>query len=205
MAASKAGFMKDAFILFAITLVSGICLGFVYEITKGPIEQATIAANNATYQAVLPAASQFDAVEGSEEQAAVLNASGELSRYGNVGVESVLEGTDASGNPVGYVLNTYSNDSYGGLVSLSVGVDMGGTIVGVGIREISDTPGLGLKAQDAEYTDQFVGKNADALTVTKSGSATETEINAISGATVTSEATTNAVNAALYYLHNYLE
>ena len=183
----------------------GICLGFVYEITKGPIEQATIAANNATYQAVLPAASQFDAVEGSEEQAAVLNASGELSRYGNVGVESVLEGTDASGNPVGYVLNTYSNDSYGGLVSLSVGVDMEGTIVGVGIREISDTPGLGLKAQDAEYTDQFVGKNADALTVTKSGSAAETEINAISGATVTSEATTNAVNAALYYLHNYLE
>ena len=134
MAASKAGFMKDAFILFAITLVSGICLGFVYEITKGPIEQATIAANNATYQAVLPAASQFDAVEGSEEQAAVLNASGELSQYGNVGVESVLEGTDASGNPVGYVLNTYSNDSYGGLVSLSVGVDMEGTIVGVGIR-----------------------------------------------------------------------
>ena len=205
MAASKAGFMKDAFILFAITLVSGICLGFVYEITKGPIEQATIAANNATYQAVLPAASQFDAVEGSEEQAAVLNASGELSQYGNVGVQSVLEGTDASGNPVGYVLNTYSNDSYGGLVSLSVGVDMEGTIVGVGIRENSDPPGLGLKAQDAEYTDQFVGKNADALTVTKSGSATETEINAISGATVTSEATTNAVNAALYYLHNYLE
>ena len=120
MAASKAGFMKDAFILFAITLVSGICLGFVYEITKGPIEQATIAANNATYQAVLPAASQFDAVEGSEEQAAVLNASGELSQYGNVGVESVLEGTDASGNPVGYVLNTYSNDSYGGLVSPSI-------------------------------------------------------------------------------------
>ena len=205
MAASKAGFMKDAFILFAITLVSGICLGFVYEITKGPIEQATIAANNATYQAVLPAASQFDAVEGSEEQAAVLNASGELSKYGNVGVESVLEGTDASGNPVGYVLNTYSNDSYGGLVSLSVGVDMEGTIVGVGIREISDTPGLGLKAQDAEYTDQFVGKNVHALTVTNSGSAAETEINAISGATVTSEATTNAVNAALYYLHNYLE
>ena len=50
-----------------------------------------------------------------------------------------------------------------------------------------------------------MGKNADALTVTKSGSAAETEINAISGATVTSEATTNAVNAALYYLHNYLE
>ena len=204
MAASKAGFMKDAFILFAITLVSGICLGFVYEITKGPIEQATIAANNATYQAVLPAASQFDEVEGSEEQAAVLNASGELSQYGNVGVESVLEGTDASGNPVGYVLNTYSNDSYGGLVSLSVGVDMEGTIVGVGIREISDTPGLGLKAKEDPFRTQYDGKSASELTVVKGGNAGDAEINAISGATITSNAVTNAVNAALYCKQNFI-
>ena len=55
-----------------------------------------------------------------------LNASGELSQFGNVGVESVLAGTDVSGNVVGYVFNTYSNDSYGGLVSLSVGMDTAG-------------------------------------------------------------------------------
>ena len=106
MAASKAGFMKDAFILFAITLVSGICLGFVYEITKGPIEQATIAANNATYQAVLPAASQFDAVEGSEEQAAVLNASGELSRYGKLYVAT----EDGSAGTKGTVMDAVKEE-----------------------------------------------------------------------------------------------
>ena len=44
MAASKSGFMKDALILFAITLISGVCLGFVYDITKAPIERATIEA-----------------------------------------------------------------------------------------------------------------------------------------------------------------
>ena len=38
MAASKSGFMKDALILFAITLVSGLCLGVVYDVTKAPIE-----------------------------------------------------------------------------------------------------------------------------------------------------------------------
>lgn len=205
MAASKSGFMKDALILCAITLVSGVCLGFVYEITEGPIEQANIAAANATYREVLSTADSFSTLEGSEAKVEELNASGELSQYGNVGVESVLAGTDASGNTIGYVINTYSNDSYNGLVSLSVGVDTEGTIIGVGIREISDTKGLGEKAKDAEYTNQFLGKGAEALTVTKSGAAGENEINAISGATITSEATTNAVNAAIYYLHNCME
>ena len=65
MAASKSGFMKDALILFAITLVSGLCLGVVYDVTKAPIEAATIAANNATYKQVLPEAESFDDVEGS--------------------------------------------------------------------------------------------------------------------------------------------
>lgn len=60
MAASKSGFMKDALILFAITLVSGLCLGVVYDVTKAPIEAATIAANNATYKQVLPEAESFD-------------------------------------------------------------------------------------------------------------------------------------------------
>lgn len=201
MAASKA-FMKDALILFAITLISGLCLGVVYDVTKAPIEQATIAANNKTYQEVLSAASSFTDVEGSEAVVAELNASGELAVYGGVAVESVLEGTDASGAVVGYVVNSLSNDSYGGAVKISVGFDAEGTITGVGIREISDTPGLGLKAKDAAFKDQYIGKNADSLVVNKMGASAENEIDAISGASITSNAVTNAVNAALYYLHN---
>ena len=46
---NKAGFMKDALILFVITLVSGCLLGGVYQVTKEPIEKATIAANNRQY------------------------------------------------------------------------------------------------------------------------------------------------------------
>ena len=201
MSASKA-FMKDALILFAITLISGLCLGVVYDVTKAPIEQATIAANNKTYQEVLSAASSFTDVEGSEAVVAELNTSGELAVYGGVAVESVLEGTDASGAVVGYVVNSLSNDSYGGAVKISVGFDAEGTITGVGIREISDTPGLGLKAKDAAFKDQYIGKNADSLVVNKMGASAENEIDAISGASITSNAVTNAVNAALYYLHN---
>ena len=202
MAASKSGFMKDALILFAITLVSGLCLGVVYDVTKAPIEAATIAANNATYKQVLPEAESFDDVEGSTEK--IAETADEIANlgFGGVAIESVLEAKDAS--VVGHVINSLSNDSYGGAVKLSIGFDADGTITGVGIRETSDTPGLGLKAKDDDYRNQYVGKNCESLSVTKSGSASDTEINAISGATITSNATTNAVNAALYYLHNCL-
>lgn len=200
--ASKSGFMKDALVLFAITLVSGLCLGFVYDITKGPIEQATIDKNNRTYQEVLSVASSFTEVEGSAEKIAELASSGELAGFGGVAIESVLEGTDASGAAVGYVINSLSNDSYGGAVKVSVGFDADGTITGVGIREINDTPGLGLKAKEPKFKDQYIGKNVDALVVTKLGASADNEIDAISGATVTSNAVTNAVNTAFYYLHN---
>ena len=200
MAASKSGFMKDALILFAITLVSGLCLGVVYDVTKAPIEAATIAA----YKQVLPEAESFDDVEGSTEK--IAETADEIANlgFGGVAIESVLEAKDASGEVVGHVINSLSNDSYGGAVKLSIGFDADGTITGVGIRETSDTPGLGLKAKDDDYRNQYVGKNCESLSVTKSGSASDTEINAISGATITSNATTNAVNAALYYLHNCL-
>ena len=200
--ASKSGFMKDALVLFAITLVSGLCLGLVYDIPKGPIEQATIDKNNRTYQEVLSVASSFIEVEGSVEKIAELAASGELAGYGGVAIESVLEGTDASGAAVGYVINSLSNDSYGGAVKISVGFDADGTITGVGIREINDTPGLGLKAKEPKFKDQYIGKNVDTLVVTKTGASADNEIDAISGATVTSNAVTNAVNTAFYYLHN---
>ena len=200
--ASKSGFMKDALVLFAITLVSGLCLGFVYDITKGPIEQATIDKNNRTYQEVLAAASSFQEIEGSSEKIAELAASGELAGFGGVAIESVLTGSDAGGTTVGYVVNSLSNDSYGGAVKISVGFDADGTITGVGIREINDTPGLGLKAKDAKFKDQYIGKNVESLAVTKTGASADNEIDAISGATVTSNAVTNAVNAAFYYLHN---
>ncbi|MBR6615750.1 MAG: FMN-binding protein [Lachnospiraceae bacterium] len=202
--ASKSGFMKDALVLFAITLVSGLCLGFVYDLTKGPIEQATIDKNNRTYQEVLSTASSFVEVEGSVEKIAELESSGALAGFGGVEIESVLVGTDASGAVVGHVVNSLSNDSYGGAVKISVGLDANGVITGVGIREINDTPGLGLKAKEPKFKDQYIGKKKDKefLVVTKLGAKESNEIDAISGATVTSNAVTGAVNAAFYYLHN---
>lgn len=55
----KGGFMKDALILFVITLVSGLLLGGVYQITKEPIEKAGLLANMEAYKNVFPEAADF--------------------------------------------------------------------------------------------------------------------------------------------------
>ena len=199
---SKAGFMKDAAILCVITLVSGCLLGGVYQVTKEPIRQATIAANNRAYKAVFNEAESFEA--GDALTAAIEGCNAELAAmdFGKVEVENVLKAVDAGGNELGYVITSLSNDSYGGVLKLSVGLKEDGTITGIEFLEISDTPGLGLKAKEPPFKDQFTGKNAPSLSVTKAGNADDTQINAISGATITSKAATNAVNTALYYLHN---
>ncbi len=199
--AGKSGFVRDAMTLVAITLIAGVALGGVYEVTKGPIEQATIAANNATYKEVFAEAQSFEEI--ADADLGGCNAGLAASEFGNVGIESVMAAKDASGADIGLVVNSYSNDSYGGKVGISVGLKEDGSITAIGIRETSDTPGLGLKAKDAPFKDQYIGKTAEKLSVTKSGNAGDAEINAISGATITSDAVTNAVNAALYYQQNY--
>lgn len=202
--AKKSGFMKDAFILFAITLISGVALGGVYQVTKEPIIQATIDSNNRTYKEVFADASTFDEDPSLAGKIADCNEKLKTQDFGNVGVQTVLDAKDASGKKVGYVINSFSNDSYNGLIEISVGLKEDGTITAIGFRLTTDTPGLGLKAKEPSFKDQYIGKNAASLSVVKNGNANDTQINAISGATITSRATTNAVNAALYFLHNCL-
>lgn len=199
---SKSGFMKDAVILFIITLVAGVCLGGVYEVTKAPIEKAKIEANKVAYQVVFPDAADFktsdalkEAVKSAEEQVSTLG-------FGNVLVDDALEAVDGSGAVIGHVICTTSKDGYGGNVSISVGIDTEGTVTGIEFLSISETAGLGMNATNPEFKDQFKGKQAESLSVTKSGAAGDDEIDAMSGATITSNAVTNAVNTALYFAAN---
>lgn len=198
------GYMKDALILFVITLFSGFLLGGAYQITKAPIEKATLAANIEAYKAVFPEAADFKADDKMKAAIETCNTDLTTQSFGNVGVNNALQAVDGSGALLGYVITSHSDDSYGGTVELSVGIKADGSISGIEFLAISDTPGLGLKAKEPAFKDQYNGKSAESLTVTKSGNAGDAEINAISGATITSSATTNAVNAALYYVHHYM-
>lgn len=197
-------FMKDAIILFVITLAAGISLGAVNEVTKGPIAQAKIEAQKEAYRAVYPDAADFKANPDFTEQveaSKTLLADSGLS-LGNVSVDDALEAVDGSDNVIGYIVNATSNDGYGGAVQISVGITKEGALTGIEFLEIAETPGLGMNATNPEFKDQFKGKAAESLTVSKSGASADNEISAISGATITSNAVTNAVNAALFFVQN---
>ncbi|MDR1548748.1 MAG: RnfABCDGE type electron transport complex subunit G [Hungatella sp.] len=199
------GFMKDALILFVITLISGFLLGGAYEITKEPIEKATEAANLAAYKKVFPEAADFTSDEKMEAAVEACNTELLSRDFGKVSVDNAFLAVDGSGNALGHVITAHSDDSYSGVVQISVGIKEDGTINGIEFLAISDTPGLGLKSKEPAFKDQYAGKNKESLTVTKSGNAGDGEINAISGATITSSAVTNAVNAALYYVHQSID
>ncbi len=102
------------------------------------------------------------------------------------------QGTDDSGNQVGYVF-TAGAKGYGGTVSVMVGLDNEGTITGVEILSHAETPGLGANAVKPDFKERFIGKNGE-LTVNKTSNDGQ-NIQAITAATITSKAVTNAVNS----------
>ena len=103
------------------------------------------------------------------------------------------EGT-ASGDTIGYVFKT-SAKGYGGDIDLMVGIDTSGKVTGVSILSISETAGLGMNAKNESFINQYIGKSGT-IGVSKNG-ASDTEIQALTGATITSKAVTSAVNTAL--------
>ncbi|MDD3404349.1 MAG: RnfABCDGE type electron transport complex subunit G [Hespellia sp.] len=189
--------IKNALILMAITLVAGLGLGVVYEITKAPIKTAQEKAKQEAYKSVLPDAAEFTAYADFDaaKAADILNEAGLDSDI----INEVAEAKDSSGETIGYVVTVTSKEGYGGDIQISTGIDSTGTVKGVSILSISETAGLGMQAAESKFTDQFKDKQVDQFAYTKSGASADNEIDALSGATITTNAFTNNVNAALTY------
>ena len=188
--------LKNAGILLAITVIAGFVLGAVYQITKGPIAQAEAAAAMEAYKEVFADASDFTEIE--------VNA-GALAAGGITGsdINKVLEAKATDGSVLGYVFVITNHEGYAGDIQFTLGVSMDGTTNGISILAISETPGLGMEAENV-LKPQFAGKKAAQFNYTKSGAVSEDQIDAISGATITTNAVTNGVNAGLYYFQNVL-
>ena len=193
--------VKNTLILTAITVVSGLLLGIVYNVTKEPIAQAQENTKQEAYRAVLTDASSFETVDfDAESTLSLLSENG----YTSDTITEVAEGKDDSGETIGYVISVQSSEAYDGTLDLSVGIGSDGTVKGVEMLSISETAGLGMKADEAEFKDQYKDKNVESFSVTKTGEDGDNMIDAISGATITSNAVTNAVNSALVYYQNEL-
>lgn len=193
--------VKNTLILTAITLVSGLLLGVVYGITKEPIAQAQENTKQEAYRTVLSDASEFAAVDFDADAAVSILAE---SGYTSDTITEIAEGTDESGATIGYVISVLSSEAYDGKLSLSVGIASDGTVKGIEMLDISETAGLGMKAKEADFKDQFKDKNVEKFTYTKTGEDGDDKIDAISGATITTNAVTNAVDSALVYYHSEL-
>lgn len=188
--------IKDAAILFAITLISGLLLGVVYEVTKEPIAVQKALRKNKACMEVFQDAANFRTLE----LAAPESESGEKA---TATVNVVSEAVTEDGTVLGYVLDITTHEGYNGDIQFTMGIRMDGTVNGISLLSIAETPGLGMKAEDV-LKPQFAGKKVGLFAYTKTGAATPDQIDAISGATITTNALVNGVNTGLDFFKTEL-
>lgn len=164
--------------LFVICLVVTALLAVTNMLTAPQIQKLSKETEDKTKAEVLASADEFS-------DALTVSADGKDYTY--------YEGT-ASGDTIGYVFKT-SAKGYGGDIDLMVGIDTSGKVTGVSILSISETAGLGMNAKNESFINQYIGKSGT-IGVSKNG-ASDTEIQALTGATITSKAVTSEVNTAL--------
>lgn len=196
------GMIKDALILFAITLIAGLMLGVVNDITKEPIAQQEQKAKNEACQNVFAAADSFEAQElaDSVQIEQVLTDAG----ISGADIDELMAAKDASGALLGYVITVTDHEGYGGDIQFSMGITNEGTLNGISLLSISETAGLGMRAGEV-LVPQFADKNVSKFIYTKTGATADSEIDAISGATITTNAVVNGVNAGLAYFDKILK
>ncbi len=189
------GFVNAIVVLFAITLVMGAALGVVNNITKEPIAKTKQEAKEAASKKVYPKAAKI--ITSDEMDYAAIN---ELVRnlgFSTVTVDELSVAVDAEGKLLGYVITVTTSEGYGGDIQVMVGISKNDVIQGIDFLTINETVGFGLNAKEPEFTEQFIGKQVAAFEYTKTGATKDNEIDAISGATITTSAVVDAVNAVV--------
>ena len=172
--------------LFVTCVIVAGLLGLVNSVTEGPIAEKNKTKTAAAIQEVLPE------MEGSP---AVVELTDEMTAAASGAGATITEAYEAQagGSVIGYALKIVASGSQGN-IEMMVGVDAEGAVTGVSIVKNSETSGIGSKVMSNEngVLDQFIGKSAadGTLTVGKN-------VDAISGATVSSRGVTTGVNGAL--------
>lgn len=187
--------VKDTIALTLITLIAGVALGGVQGITAEPIAQQRQLAKDEAYKAVFADAASFETIveEENPEIEAYLDESG----YPSQTINEVVQAMDGSGSPIGYAFTVTTSEGYGGDIQFAMGVKSDNTLNGISILSIAETAGLGMKADTDEFKGQFANKNVEKFEYTKSGATDDSQIDALSGATITTNAMVNGVNAGL--------
>lgn len=171
----KNGAFKILRIAFSLTMICvcvALAVSLSYALTRDRIEEKRIATERAAIAAVFGRDDiGYRALEGTPDD-----------------VTAVFEVTDADGNVFGYAVSV-SPSGFGGNIDMIVGIGTDGKITGVNITALSETPGLGSRVNDANYLSQYNGTGGKL--------ALGSDIDAISGTTISSRSVLAGVNRAL--------
>ncbi|MBS4537185.1 RnfABCDGE type electron transport complex subunit G [Clostridium sp. D2Q-11] len=188
--------IKLGLILLLITSISAVVLGLTNDITKGEIAEAEALVSEEARMAVLPDASKFEEEDTDEITQIVKD---------NENILEVYRGLSDNEEVVGYAIKTAS-PGYGGNVEVITGLSIDGKITGMNVVSHQETPGLGANATTSDFQSQFKEKPADnEIVVTKSTPQNDSEIQSLTGATITSDAVVKGVNMARELYNNNLK
>lgn len=178
--------------LIVITLVAGLSLGFVNDLTAGPKAAAKLAKKTNALKDVLPEFNNnlLDAVQ----------------MFSSDKLKDSIEMYPATmdGQFVGAAVVGGSEKGFSGLIKLMVGFNPKGEIIDIAVLEQKETPGLGTKIKDEPFLQQFRNKSPNDfnLKVKKDGG----DVDALTGATITSRAFGEAVQLAFdTYMENNVQ
>ncbi|MFI3115431.1 MAG: FMN-binding protein [Clostridia bacterium] len=163
-------------ILCLVTSTTAFLLGMVNEITAPIIADIKMGATKDAMMLVVPEADEFETLSVPS---------------GSNSLVSDFYTASSGSNLLAYFVKVNPN-GYGGVVELLVGLDANGAVISTDIINNAETPGIGDKAFEVSFTDQFIGKS----TTLVSGS----DISVISGSTVTSNAMISGVSAAIEFV-----
>ena len=195
-----------AIALCAITLIAGVALSGVYKLTESRIAEQKLAAKAASYREVCPEAQDFTYDEAITAKVTALNGEVYGTDFGKAYINEVIVGKDGSGKVAGYVISATSKDGMDGEITMSVGLSTDGTVTGISFTVMNETAGLGSLVTEDAFKGQFNGVKTDRFTLFKAGGAAAPgEINGVSGATISSSAVVNAVNAAVDFFENDIQ
>ena len=176
MAKKESTFGNMVITLFLVSLLASAALGAVYKITEKPISEAKALKKNLAIKRVVP---EFD----STEKYSMLIDGDSLFIY------VAIDDSDT----VGFAIETWTNQGFGGTIKLLAGFKEDGSIFNIAVLEHKETPGLGSKISKAEsnWSNQFNGKHPDTfnMSVKKDGG----EVDALTASTITSRAYCDAV------------
>jgi len=182
MATIKSSFLNLVLTLTIVTLVAGLSLGYVYQWTKEPIAQAQMAKQLKAIESV---------VTGYDNNPVI-----EKYKVATPDGKDSLEFFPArkGGELIGVAIKTRSGKGYSGDIFIMVGFNLTGEIQNIFVIEHKETPGLGSKMTSPSFVNQFLNKNPEQmnLKVKKDGG----DVDAITGATISSRAYSEAVQLA---------